>query len=74
MGAHVIQDVLKSGDPDFRMLAQLIEELPMRFGGDFEVVAAGAMKLQYTETLRVADALGVGDECGAARLVQPAPN
>src|SRR6187455_3250600 len=73
VGAYVIQDVLKSGDPDFRMLAQPIQELLMSFGGDFEIIAAGAVELQYTEAARVPDPLGVGDELFAVRLVDRPP-
>src|SRR4249919_1844093 len=73
VGAYVIQDVLESRDPDFRMFAQPVEELLMCGGGDFEVIPAGAMELQYAETARIPDALGVSDELFAVRLVDRSP-
>src|SRR6188768_726204 len=69
VGAHVIHDLLECGDPDFRMIAQPVDELLMRLGGNFEVVAPGTVKLQHAKALGLAHALDIGNERGAVGLV-----
>src|SRR4051812_39094608 len=63
-GRDVIHDFLERRYPDFRMLAQVFDELSMRVRGDLQVVSARAVKLEDAESAGHAYPLDVGDERG----------
>ena len=69
----VIHDLLEGADPDFRVFAQVIQQLAVRRRGNIEIVAADAVELEYAEPVRGTHAFRVGDQLLTVRMVDRTP-
>src|SRR4051812_37848041 len=73
MRSDIIHHLAKRRYPHFRMFSQVVQQLAVGIGGYGQIVAADAVKLEYTEAPGLHDALDIGHEPRSVRAVQRTP-